>query len=470
MITVSFENRGDMTLCDYLCEKIKMQIKDGSLAANEKLPSKRTLSLNLGVSVITVQNAYARLISEGYIYSIEKKGFFVTELFKTQSFKPSKTFILKEEAPPSYFTDFASNAVNTERFPFNTYSHIMRQVLNSGDEKLLAKSNQMGARELRNAIATYLREFRAMDVTSEQIVIGAGSESLYTLLVNLLGREKRYAIENPGYKKVYSVFAMNGSSCIPIAVDTFGMDVMALGESGADIAHISPSHHFPTGIVMPVRRRQELLSWAYNSEKEHYIIEDDYDSEFRFAGKPLSTLQSEDKKGCVIYMNTFSKTLSPSFRIGYLVLPKNMVPLFKEKFALYTCPVSSFEQYALARFIQEGHYGSHIIRMKNYYRSLRNELIRALESSEIASVCSIHEEEAGLHFLLSIKEGEMKSAEAISFILKEKYKIRLPLISNYFYGEAPSLYKNTFLVNYSGIAKERIAETVQKIEDAFCEC
>lgn len=491
MITVNFDERGDRGLCEYLYSSIKNQILQGILRADEKLPSKRSLASHLGISVITVQNAYGQLISEGYIYSIEKKGFFVTDILLGKSdsvfwetgngnlwgqgmsvnsvsvadlVDDSKTLApVNSIGESDFFTDFRSNSTSYEKFPFSLWAHTMRKVLNSGDEKLLQRVGVKGIYELRRSIADYLREFRNMNVKPEQLVIGAGTESLYSMVVQLLGQGKVYAVENPGYHKVAGVFRMNGAGTKPVMIDSQGINPAGLEKIKADVVHVSPAHHFPTGIVMPVRRRQELLAWA-DGAPDRFIIEDDYDSEFRFNGKPLPTLQSADMGGRVIYINSFSKTLAPSFRMSYMVLPENLLPDFDEKFRFYSCPVSAFEQYTLSEFIGDGFYGKHIIRMKNFYRNLRNELIRALENSRISGKMIIKEEEAGLHFLLSVKSDE--SSDVIRNKLQKK-NINLPLLRDFYYGTPPDDIENIFVINYSGIRKERIAETVKRIEEVL---
>lgn len=469
MITIDFENRGATGLCEYLYTSIKEQILEGVLQADQKLPSKRSLAEHLGVSVITVQNAYGQLISDGYIYSVEKKGFFVTGLLlnKKTDFEgvESDQFEEPEKEPKDveWFTDFRSNSTSYEKFPFSLWSHTLRQVLNSGDEKLLQRVGAKGVASLRKAISCYLKEFRNMKVSPERIIIGAGTESLYAMVVQLLGQDKLIGVENPGYKKVSAVFKLNGAATVAVQTDGQGLNVEALEKSGAQIVHVSPSHHFPTGIVMPVRRRQELMSWVQKQE-DRFIIEDDYDSEFRFNGKPLAALFSSEGSDSVIYINTFTKTLSPSFRISYMVLPEKLLPVFEERFSFYSCPVSSFEQYTLAEFIQQGHLGKHIIRMKNYYKNLRNTLIGALESSAISEKCKIREEESGLHFLLSV-ESE-KTAEQLVESLSAQ-GINLPLLNNFYYTSVPKSEEKTFVVNYSGIKKERIGETVRRLERVF---
>lgn len=475
MITIDFENRKELGLCEFLYTSIKKQIFEGYLKANEKLPSKRSLAEHLGVSIITVQNAYNQLISEGYLYSFEKKGFFVTDIsienpfLKKQDISQKNLQIntpIKPTVKESFFTDFTSNSTSVEKFPFNLWSHIMRKVLNTSDEKLLQKIDVKGTLELRSAIAKYLLEFRNMNVNPEQIIVGAGTETLYTMIVQLLGRKKIYAVENPGYHKIAKILELNGAKYIPVNIDSQGIDPKILKETNADIIHISPSHHFPTGIVMPVRRRLEILKWLADSSS-HFIIEDDYDSEFRFNGKPLQPLQSYDKDGKVIYINTFSKTLSPSFRISYMVIPNRLLQLFEKKMGFHSCSVSAFEQYTLAEFIEKGFYGKHIIRMKNYYRNLRNTLISALESSSISKYIEIKEEEAGLHFLLYI--NTKKTKEELQNCLKS-VGIKTVLLSDFYYqSNSNTIFesKNVFVINYSGIKKDRIAETIRRLESAI---
>ena len=468
MITVDFSEHSDIGLCEQLYRTIKSQITTAALKADSKLPSKRALASHLGVSIITVQNAYARLISEGYIYSIEKKGFFVTDFsdfsFKRQNTSSSPLPLTQfpeqqdDRHTPSWFTDFTSNSTNAQKFPFTLWSHTLRQVLNSQDEKLLQRGDIKGAFELRAAISKYLFAFRNMQVLPEQIIIGAGTEAVYSMLVQYFGRTAVYGVENPGYKKAKAIFDLNGAECIPIEIDSQGINPESLRKEKVQIIHLSPNHHFPTGTVVPIRRRMELLAWA-NEKKERYIIEDDYDSEFRFNGKPLPTLQSADSQSKVFYVNTFTKTLAPSFRISYLVLPPELVNDFEKKLGAYSCQVSVFEQLTLARFISEGLYEKHINKMKNYYRTLRNNFINEFQKSPAMPFCKITEQESGLHFLLTIKTK--KSPQDIKAAMKQN-GINVSLLSDYYYG-AYSSRECTLVINYSALKKEKITETVERM-------
>ena len=262
---------------------------------------------------------------------------------------------------------------------------------------------------------------------------------------------------------------MNGARTEHIPIDKNGLNIEALKKINASVVHVTPSHRFPTGIVMPVKRRMELLFWA-QEKKDRYIIEDDYDSEFRFTGKPILPLLCASKNENVIYINSFSKTLSPSFRISYMVLPKKLSEKFNSKFNFCSCTVNSFEQYALADFIKEEHYSKHIIRMKNYYRNLRNELIFKIENSELKNFVKIHEENSGLHFLISI--NSKFSGKTLEMRLK-KNGIKISALKDFFYElEDFSIFSEysksfpidkTFVINYSGIEKQKIPKTVELI-------
>ena len=494
MITCDFEKRGNNTLCESVYQTIKQAILSEELKPNEKLPSKRALATHLGVSVITVANAYGQLIDEGYIYSAERRGFYVTDLadftvrvssrksldveknqqengsfnVKTPVNKPNNQNLTK-----NIIADFNSNSTGYEKFPFSLWSHILRDVLNKPHEALLKSVPAKGIFELRSEIAAYLKRFRNVSVEPEQIVVGAGTEYLYNLVVQLLGRKQLYAVENPGYNKTSKIITLNGASCIPVPIDIYGLSIEKLKQTTATVAHVSPSHHFPTGIVMPVRRRQELLAWAEDAPAgtKRYIIEDDYDSEFRFNGKPLPLLFNTDGNQSVIHINTFSKTLSPSFRISYMVLPHDLLPVFEEKFSFCSCTVSVFEQYALAAFMKNGYYEKHLIRMKNYYRNLRNSLILALNKSPLASCTEIHEENAGLHFLLSFKT-EIDGKEIKKRLLQNG--IIAPMLSEYFDKSNDESFSSdfpdkdkTFVINYSGIKKEAVSEIIDKMSDVI---
>ena len=272
MLTYALEKNGSSSLYTQLYGCIRRDILSGALPPRQKLPSKRALAQHLEVSVITVKNAYEQLAAEGYIYTVEKKGYYVSPV--ERPLPPADPPPLTPEKPAEpVFLDLATGSLDRSYFPFTVWSRLMRQTILEEDTELLRAAPSNGAPALRRAIAAHLRQFRGMDVDPEQIIIGAGTELLYTLIIQLLGREKRYAVEDPGYGKIARIYQAHQVPLCRVGLDGGGLDVAQLRRQPADVVHISPSHHYPTGIVMPIARRQELLRWAAE-EPERYILED----------------------------------------------------------------------------------------------------------------------------------------------------------------------------------------------------
>ena len=461
MITYSFTDIGSDSLYIHLYKCLKNDILNGTLYAGEKLPSKRSFAKNLNISVITIENAYAQLIAEGYVYSIPKKGFFVADI---NSLPLKETSVLSMEnvqlssGKSNYFADFTSNQTESKYFPFSIWAKLTRELLTHNQPELLTNPPCGGILPLRKAIAKHLKDFRNILVSPEQIIIGAGTEYLYGLLIQLLGFDKRYAVEDPGYSKISQIYKSHCISCSFVSIDSFGVNIPDLERQHIDILHLSPSHHFPTGTVMPISRRYELLAWAAKSDTR-YIIEDDYDSEYRLNGQPIPALQSIDIQEKVIYMNTFTKTLASTVRISYMVLPKHLVNIFYSKLYFYSCTVSNFEQYILARFISEGYFEKHINRMRNYYHQKRDLLLQAIENSPLAAYATISEENAGLHFLLKLKIT-LSDQEFLQRM--EQSGIKLSSLSQY-YQTSPDTVNHIFIINYSFVSEESIEKAIQTI-------
>lgn len=469
MLTYNFANKGSDSLYEYLYKCIKNDIILENLDVHEKLPSKRSFAKNLGISVITVENAYEQLMAEGYIYSIPKKGFYVADLrelnlTKTHSVGPDNALLsIKEKVP--YLADFTSNQTDSEIFPFTIWARTMRELLNENQQQLMENPPCGGIMALRQAIADYLHAFRGMVVNPEQIIVGAGTEYLYGLLIQLLGDDKIYGIENPGYPKIAKIYDSMHVSYSAIDLDEHGVCIDSLEDHQIDIMHLSPSHHFPTGIITPISRRYELLGWA-SKDENRYIIEDDYDSELRLGGKLIPTLQSIDVSDKVIYMNTFTKTLSSTVRISYMVLPASLTELFYKKLSFYSCTVSNFEQYTLAKFMENGSFEKHINRLRNYYQNKRDAILKELKSGSIGKYITIQEEEAGVHFLMHI-QSDCTEAEIV-----EKAKaggVKLDPLSRYYIKNTEkheqngqeNPYENTYVMNYSSVNMENIKKVVQ---------
>ena len=456
MLTYDFGKREKTSLYEYLYKCIKEDILSGKIKANEKLPSKREMAKNHDISVITVENAYAQLIVEGYIYTKEKKGYFASDIGSQYIEQKPKVKYEKKKEKKKWLVDFNSNHIMYDSFPFATWSRIMRQTLLDKENSFLSVPEKNGVMELREAIADHLQHFRGMNVNPDNIIVGAGTEYLYSIIVQLLGRDKVIAVEDPGYKKIGNVYESNGVKCLHIKIDQRGIQLNELVESKADAVHISPSHQFPTGRVMPISRRTHLLKWAINNKK--YIIEDDYDSEFRLSGKPIPSLQSIDVIEKVIYINTFTKSLASTIRISYMILPEKLMTRFYRQLSFYSCTVSNFEQYTLSRFIEEGKFETHVNRLRNHYRKKRDLLMEALKRSRLKDRTTVSGEEAGLHFLMHIKTDLPE--EQVIANAREK-GIRLVPLSSYYYGTAKE--KNVYVMNYSSIDIEKADEIMERI-------
>lgn len=466
MLTYVFDN-SDTPLYEQVYKHIKSDIISGILSPGEKLPSKRSFARNNGISTITIQNAYDQLISEGYVFTVPKKGYYVAninEISRVPAGTSIKLDIKVPEKPAKFRFDLSNNKINPDNFPFSIWAKLLRETMSERSRELMEVSPTGGIYELRAAIADYLKSFRGMLVDPDQIVIGAGTEYLYGLLIQILGKNKKYCIENPGYKKLAQIYKQYHIECGFADIDDSGISVDSLHKSGADIAHISPNHHFPTGITMPANRRYEVLAWA-NEEAGRYIIEDDYDSEFRANGKPLPTLFSIDACEKVIYMNTFSKSLTPTIRISYMILPVHLANIFYSRLSFYSCTVSNFEQYTLASFIDRGYFEKHINRMRLYYIRQRKRLISCIENSSLKDKCEIIENESGLHFLLRLR------TDIPDEVLKEKMKesgIKIQSLSE-FYLSDEGAKEHYFIINYSNIDLNKFTQVSEIICSLICE-
>ncbi len=474
MLTYTLEPHTAVPLYEQLIRRIKEDISSGALRPGEKLPSKRNLAGNLGVSTITVETAYQQLTAEGYITSAPRRGYFVSDIRsflpavntcpsgdkrhkQENALSPSEEPPGIETAGPKYRMDFAGGETSSENFPFTIWAKLSREVLSGEPSRLLSTSPGIGIPDLREAISAHLMSFRGIHCDPANIVVGAGTEYLYGLLIQFLGFDRIYGVEDPGYRKISRVYRSYGVQCRYLPLDLLGKDAKILETTGTDVLHISPSHHFPTGRIMPIRERNQLLQWA--AEGNRTIIEDDYDSEFRMVGQPIPSLYDSDPYGRVIYMNTFTKTLASTVRISYMVLPDQLMQKLKEQLSFYSCTVSNFEQYTLARFLQGGHFERHLNRMRNYYRSKRNRILQILADSSLASGMRIREEDAGLHFLMELDLG-MTDDEFRNACAEDG--IRINPLSQYYHDPA-SAPQHIFVINYSSLDEEMLPEAAERM-------
>lgn len=341
-----------------LYEQIRKDIIDGVLVYGAKLPSKRILAEETGVSVITIEHAYSILCDEGYIESRERSGYFV--IYRENDFA----------VVPEIVTQMIPHEVQRKHvkyeFPFSVLSKVMRKVLTEYGESILVKAPNRGCIELRTAISNYLARSNGMSVNSKQIIIGSGAEYLYSLIVQLIGTRGKIALEDPSYEKIQKVYRANNIECDMLKLGHNGIKTAELERTEANVLHITPFNSFPSGITASVSKRHEYLRWA--QKRNGYIIEDNYASELTVSKKNEDTVFSLSQDQSVIYLNTFSETISPSVRIGYMVLPEKLVDVFEEKLGFYSCTVPVFEQYVLAELINNGDFERHINRVRRAKR------------------------------------------------------------------------------------------------------
>ncbi len=393
MITFTFDDASRKPKYEQLSTYLKENIVSGRIPRGQKLPSKRKLAAHLAVALNTVENAYAQLLAEGVVESVEKKGYFTAEL----------------EARPA-LRRFQS----IDSFPFVTWSRLMRDCLRSDHARLVQELHPQGDRQLREVIAAHLRDYRNMQAVPERIVIGAGTTYLLGMVTELLPRAK-FAIEDPGYPMLARTLQSRRVPFSCIGVDGEGMDAGALRGTSASVCVATPSNQFPLCRVMSIKRRLELLEWA-DSSPRRYIVEDDYDSDYRYSLRPAPALHSLDLSGRVIYCNTFARTLTPSLRMAYMVLPPDLMETYRVRRALYSCTVSGFEQRTLLRFMAGGHYERHLNRMRTIYKRRRNALIEGLRP--LSRKIRVKGTQAGLHFLIE-STNRMRECDMVERALQQ---------------------------------------------------
>lgn len=477
MFSYNMEKRGSASLYEYLYRCIRHDIARGIIPPNQKLPSKRTAAKHLGVSLITVEAAYQQLIAEGYVRTRERSGYYVCELApaaqgSTERKHPDAGKRTVQKQKPK------QPSIATSLFPYSAWAKTMRLTLAEETSETLAQAaSTAGSPQLREAIAAYLHDYRGMSVQADQIVVGAGSQTLYQLIIQLLGRDRIYAVEDPGYPLLTRMYQLNNVPLAHVPMDDEGIQIDQLQASEATVAHIMPSHQFPTGVITSASRRRELLNWARkqsesapagmkrpeanrtaqrtpeqpaasttgkltperlapeqhapercSSPSERYIIEDDYDSEFRMTGKPISSLFSIDAANRVLYLNSFAKSLGEAFRIAYLVLPPQLAEKFHSELGFYANTVSPIDQLTLARFITNGHYERHVSRLRTQARRTQSIIVEALSESALKNRVSFRGLNSGLHFILSVEGApdEQQVAAAIA-----QTGISLPHISEF---------------------------------------
>lgn len=465
MLTYHLDHHSKIPLYEQLYRAIRQDIMSGHLTGGERLPAKRPLAEHLHISQITVETAYGQLTAEGYVRAVPRSGYFVQQVDSLPHAAPPPQCppVSPQPEPPAFAFDFKTNVVDTDCFPFSTWAKLSRAVLTDYDRTLLLEPASQGVPALREQICNYLYAFRGISVEPDQIIVGAGSEYLVTLLIQLLGRQRTYAIETPGYPKLTQIFGANDANTVPIPLDTDGLCLDTLRASNASAAYLTPSHHFPLGIVTSAARRAALLRWV-NEADDRYLIEDDYDSEFRFVSRPIPALKELDHNDKVIYHNTFAKSLAPSLRIGYLALPRSLLPAYQARFGGYASTVPVFEQYTLARFLETGSFERHVNRIRNLYKARLDTLLHALAQSALSGQYHVSGAEAGLHLLLHMENG-MNEEELITSAAANG--VRVYGLSRYYIGSASACPPATVILGYAGIPSEQLTSAVAALERAW---
>ena len=463
MLIYDFEQRKNESKYEYLYQCLKSDILNGKIAEGDKMPSKRELAAANNISIKTVMNAYDQLIMEGYLASRERSGYYVVSNFSpTLRYQNIQVAQPSPEEDENWIADFTANTTVYEKFPFSMWTKAMRQVLGDYNIELMKRGEFLGSRELRIEIAKHLYHTRSMVVSPDCIVIGTGIEYLYSKLIGLLPKDSIYAVENPGYRKIPHIYDEYGVKWTRNSMDKDGIHMSSLQNSGATVVHTSPEHHYPLGTVMTAKRRQELLKWL-EDDTSRYIIEDDYDCEFRYRGRPISALYSLDRSGRVIYMNTFSKTLSPAIRISYMILPEKLLNAYISSANFFSNTSSNLEQYTLARFIHDGYFDRHLNRLRKYYHAQGEQLAGIIRNTPAIPSTEISGIDSGTHLLVwldtALSDTEIKEKAA-------ELKINLCCLSEFCIGNIKE-YQHILVLNYSNMDACKMQEVITLLSEIF---
>ena len=460
-LTLNIKSNSEIPLYEQIYQYIKTEIRDGRIGYGEKLPSTRALSKHLEVSRSTIELSYEQLVSEGYIETVPCRGYFVAQIDELYHLKKVDTKVPKrKKTARKYRYDFTPNGVDLKSFPYNVWRKLSKEILVEDKTELFRSGDPQGEYSFRSAICNYLYQARGVNCGPHQIIVGAGSDYLLMLLHMIIGEHHRIAFEDPAYKQAYRMAESMGYQTVPISLDKSGMKIGALEDSGADIAYVTPSHQYPTGIVMPMKRRMELLNWA-NREEYRYIVEDDYDSEYRYKGKPIPALQGYDTQDKVIYLGTFSKSIAPAIRMSYMVLPESLLSEYESRCSFVSTTVSKVDQMIVQRFIEEGYYERHLNKTRALYKNRHDTLIEGLRP--LKKICEISGEHAGVHLLLTFKDGR---TEKELLRLAEEKDIRVYGLSECQIREYIEDGSATILLGYANLTEEQITEAVSLL----CEC
>ncbi len=465
-LTISLDPGSKIPLYEQIYDYIKQEIQSGRIQSGDRLPSTRALCRHLEVSRSTVELAYEQLLSEGYVEAVPYRGYFVAQLEGLCHLDKNRAEVhceCQKVPEEKYEYDFTPNGVDLKSFPYNTWRRLSKECLSDDRAELFRLGDPQGEYGLRNAICNYLHQARGVNCRPEQVIVGAGSDYLLMLLTMIMGNRHKVALENPTYRQAYRLFKHLSYVVCTVDMDKRGMMVDQLTASGANIAFVMPSHQYPLGIVMPIRRRMELLNWAYEKE-ERYIIEDDYDSEFRYKGKPIPALQGYDSRGKVIYKGTFSKSIAPAIRLGYMVLPDRLLEEYRRKCFYLSSTVSRVDQLILQKFIEEGFFERHLNKTRALYKGRHDVLLGCLKEMNVGF--SVSGENAGVHLLLHFDRG-FSEEKLIRQAAVEGVKVYG--LSEYFVEDDSGKEEKeaVILLGYANMGEESIKEAADRLEKAW---
>lgn len=460
MLSCHLERGSGTPLYEQLYNYIKTEIMEGRIVYGTKLPSKRKLSDFLKISQNTVEQAYEQLVAEGYIESRPRKGYFVLAYEDLEYVQPVQSLQTESHESVRFRYDFHPSRIDTEHFPFAKWRSIAKQIIDKEHQSLLLMGDTQGEFLLRKEIASYLYQARGVQCSPDDIILGAGIETLLQQFILLMGNNTTYGVEDPGYHVISHLLKHYPNDVYPLEVDDKGVKIEKLDQTPIDIIYVTPSRQFPFGSVLSANRRIKLLNWAAEKE-ERYIIEDDYDSEFRYTGKAIPSLQSMDQNEKVVYLGTFSKSLIPSIRISYMVLPKKLMELYKDKLSYFQCSVSRIDQHILAEFMIEGNFEKHLNRMRNIYRKKMEKTLDILKGYK--DLVEVTGDLSGFHVVLQV-QNKLSEEELVERARNEQIKI-YPL-STYVMkkqtGQQPII-----LLGFASIPEDELAEAIQVLMDSW---
>ncbi len=457
MLTLMIDTDSKQSYYEQLYCRLRDLIRNGELISGTKLPSGRNMAEKLQISRNTVSLAYDQLVSEGYIEARPKSGYYVCKL--SGQLRMSHSEERKETTEKSetvYKYNFTPFSIDIHSFPYSTWRKLYSRALNDLDEKILLRGDNQGDYELRAAVASYLNTSRAVKCSAEQILIGAGNDYLLQLLCQIFSKDTVVAMENPTYPKAYKIIKKFGFSISPIPVNKNGIDIDELKKTDAKLVYVTPSHQYPLGVIMPIVKRSELLSWA-EENKDRYIIEDDHDSEFRYKGKPIPSLQGFDNSDSVIYMGTFSRAISPGIRVGYLVLPQRLLNSCGEQLLFYSSTVSRTEQTVLTYFIKEGYFERHLNKMRKQYKARHDRMLTELKI--FGDRIKISGEYAGLYLVVTFQDHMINEAVLLKAAVTLNMCIRT-LKPHYI---IDTEQYSSILLGFACIEEENIAEGIKAL-------